>query len=374
MLLTHPFMRPALDLGSDDPEVRLGAVRQFTRQLSQPGVLKTLRLQRLTALLYHTLTRFSREEVGEVPLMEELRRDYLQGLKGYGNQMRETRQVLQGLADAGVEVILLKGIYLRHRLYDDPVCRPMSDLDVLISPADVDRARVSLVGQGFTVIPRDLELRPGFTKEFGWVLCFQSPTGDLPIMDVHWEIQEVGTFYRLPYEVLRPRSVPWDLKGVPARVLAPEHLILHLCLHIFDELENATLLKIVDLDRALRSFPMDWDLLVNEAVRLRLQEPVACILREITHWRPGLAPESVFQRLSSHRPGWAERFIIRRQANTMLVASIMALYAHQPLWRWPAYFRAKFWPSSSYLEANTQSFASRADYLGHILGRAQHKT
>jgi hypothetical protein len=87
-----------------------------------------------------------------------------------------------------------------------------------------------------------------------------------------------------------------------------------------------------------------------------------------------LAPEAVVRELSNHRPGWAERFIIRRQANTMLVASIMALYAHQPLRRWPAYFRAKLWPSRSYLEANTQAFGSRADYLGHILGRAQHKT
>jgi hypothetical protein len=52
----------------------------------------------------------------------------------------------------------------------------------------------------------------------------------------------------------------------------------------------------------------------------------------------------------------------------------MALYAHQPLRRWPAYFQAKLWPSRSYLEANTQSFAGRADYLAHILGRAQHKT
>uniref|UniRef100_A0A7C3V371 Nucleotidyltransferase family protein n=1 Tax=Desulfobacca acetoxidans TaxID=60893 RepID=A0A7C3V371_9BACT len=374
MIFDNPLIPLALDLASPTPETRLRAARRLAQQLAVPGFLETLRGQRLTCLLYHTLTQFNREEVGEIPLLEELRRDYLAGLRGYRNQMREACSLARELSESGVEIILLKGADIRHRLYDDPVCRPMSDLDVLIAPADLEKVRASLEQQGYTLISRDLDLRPGFTARFGWVVCYQSPGGGLPQVDVHWEIQEAGTFFRLPYPPLRARAVPLELHGVPVLVLAPEHLIMHLGLHIFDELEEAYVLKIVDLYLALRRFSLDWALFCEDAARFRLQEPVLWILREMARWCPDLVPTAVLEELGEHRPGWAERFIMRRQAGGMLVSSLMALWAHRPLRTWPSYFLAKIWPSSSFLKANAHFFAGRKDYLRHIMGRTSRKT
>ncbi len=149
---------------------------------------------------------------------------------------------------------------------------------------------------------------------------------------------------------------------------------MHLCLHTFDELEYNTILKVVDLERALNRFPLDWDFFLDDANRFRVQEPILWIFRDIDHLRPGLVPASVLEKLAAHRPGWAERFILRRQRNTMLVASIMALWRHVPVKAWPAYLQAKIWPSRAYLEANAGSFSSRTDYLNHILGRAGEKS
>jgi hypothetical protein len=374
MIFTDPLIPLVLDLGSADPKVRLQAGQKIAQRLAAPGSLDTLVFDRLSPLLYHTLTQFSREEVGKVPILEVLRRDYLGWLRLYRTQERETRQFVKVLADAGVEVILLKGADIRHRLYDDPVCRPMSDLDVLISPTDQGRTRTALERQGYSLRPRDLDLRPGFNARFGWVASFQPPAGGHLFVDVHWQIQEVGTFYRLPYGPLRARAGALDLDGVQALVLAPEHVIMHLCLHTFDELENTPLLKISDLGRALTRFHLDWDLFLEDVARFRIEEPVLWIFREMTRWRPNLVPEEVLQKLGSHRPGWAERFVIRRQANTKLVASVMALWRHLPVKAWPVYLWAKLWPSREYLEMNARLFLGRADYLSHILGRAQDKT
>jgi hypothetical protein len=224
------------------------------------------------------------------------------------------------------------------------------------------------------LMPRDWDLRPGFSARFGWVVTFMPPAGGSLFADVHWGIQEAGTFYRLPYGPLRARAAVRELDGAPALVLAPEHVIMHLCLHTFDELENAPLLKLSDLERALQRFPLDWDLFLADAARFRIQEPVLWIFREMAHWRPGLVPATVLKQLGAHRSGWAERFIIRRQAHSKLVSSVMALWQHLPVKAWPAYLWAKLWPSREFLEANAQSFASRADYLSHVLGRAQDKT
>jgi hypothetical protein len=374
MIFTNPIVPPVLDLGSADPRARLQAVRQITRQLSVPGVLDTLRQHRLTPLIYQTLTQFTRKEVGEVPLLRELRGDYLGSLRLYHIQESETGLLVEVLAAAGVEVILLKGADIRHRLYEDPACRPMSDVDVLISPADLERARTALEQQGYTLMPRDLDLRPGFTAQFGWVITYKTPRGGIPFVDVHWEIQEAGTFYRLPYNHLRARATVQELGGLSALVLAPEHVVMHLCLHTFDELEYNTILKIVDLERALHRFSLDWDLLLDDASRFRVQEPILWIFRDIEHVRPGLVPALVLEQLAAHRPGWAERFILRRQRNTMLVASLMALWHHLPAKAWPAYLQAKIWPSRAYLDANARDFSRRTDYLNHILGRARERT
>jgi hypothetical protein len=363
-----------LDLGSADPRVRLQAGRKIAQQLASPGFLDTLIFHRITFLLYHTLTQFSREEVGTVPHLEELRWSYLGELRRCRSQENETRLLVEVLTDAGVEVILLKGADIRHRLYDDPVCRPMNDLDVLISPADLERARSALEKQGYTLIPRDLDLRPGFSAQFGWVAGYQPPAGRSLFVDVHWAIQEAGTFYRLPYGPLRARATVRELDGVTSLVLAPEHVIMHLCLHTFDELETAPLLKLSDLERALQRFPMDWDLFLEDAARFRIQGPLLWIFREMARWRPGLVPEAVLQKLGTKRPGWAERFIIRRQAHAKMVSAVMALWQHLPVRTWPAFLLAKLWPSREFLEANARSFSSRADYLGHVLGRAQDKT
>jgi Uncharacterised nucleotidyltransferase len=374
MIFTDPLTPLVLDLGSADSRVRLQAGKRLAQQLAIPGFHDTLIFHRLTSLLYHTLTQFSREEVGRVPLLEVLRRDYLGGLRFYRTQRKETHQLVKVLADAGVEVILLKGADIRHRLYDDPVCRPMSDLDVLISPTDLEKARTALKKHDYAVVPRDLDLRPGFNARFGWVESFESPDGDSLFVDVHWGIQEAGTFYRLPYSPLRARATALDLDGLPALVLAPEHVIMHLCLHTFDEIENAPLLKLSDLWRALTLFSPDWAFFLEDAARFRIQEPILWIFREITRWRPNLVPDEVLKKLGNHCTGWAEHFIIRRQANAKLVAAVMALWRHLPVSAWPAYLRAKLWPSQEYLGMNAQSFSGRAGYLSHILGRAQDKT
>jgi hypothetical protein len=371
MIFSSPLIPLVLDLGSADPRSRLQAVQQMAQQLSSPGLHSTLRAQGLSPLYYQTLTQFSREEVGEVPSLEMLRWDYLRALKRYRDQERETRLFVEVLAEAGVEVILLKGADIRHRLYDDPVCRTMGDLDVLISPADLERVRTALEQHGYTLNPRDRDLCPGFNARFGWVACYRPPEDGALVTDVHWEIREAGTFYRLPYGPLRARATSRDLDGVPALVLAPEHVIMHLCLHTFDELENTTFLKISDLGRALQRFSLDWDLFLQDAARFRIQGPLWWIFREMAHWRPGLVPDGVLEKLSAYRPGWAEKFILRRQANSKLVSSVMALWRHLPVETWPAYLWAKLWPSREYLAVNAHTFSSRADYLSHVLGRAQ---
>lgn len=374
MFFSHPLIAPALDLGETDSRVRLQAVRQIVRWLADPEFLDTLRQQRLAPLIYAALTQFSREEVGETLFLEELRRDYLGGLRGYTLQKRETLRLAETLAEAGIEGMLLKGGDIRHRLYDDPVSRPMGDVDVLISPDDLDRVRAILTDEGYSLLPKDVDRIPDFNRRFAWEELYVGPREDKVLFDIHWEIRKMGAFYRLPYAALRARATPGPAGWGPLLVLAPEHLLMNLCLNTLEELESAWIMKLVDLERALSRLPLDWDLFLEDAATFRIQGALLWILKEMAALRPQAVPGWVLTRLAAYRPGWGERLILRRTAGSLLWASCETLWRYVPVREWPAYFRGKLWPDQTFLQANCRAYPNRSGYLRHLLKRTQDKT
>ncbi len=301
-----------LDLESADPRVRLRALQQIALKLATPDFLTTLRQQRLTALVYHTLILFSREEVGEVPLLMELRRDYFASLMKYRIQEGAVRGFLKGLEDAGVEPLVLKGGDVRHRLYDDPATRPMGDLDTLIPPADLLKVRGLLKEQGYTALPRDADKFAGFNIRFAWEESYHCPQRGALVIDLHWEIRKMGAFYRLPYGPLRARALSLDVEGTTYQVLCAEHLLMNLSLNALEELEEAGIIKIVDLHRALARLPLDWDLLLKDAAAFGVLGPMWWMLQRMEHLRPGIVPPEVQRQLSAYTPDWCDRLILRR--------------------------------------------------------------
>lgn len=363
-----------LALHSPNPGERLAGARTLVRLLAEPGQFERFCAHRVNPLLYHRLTGFRREDLGEIPHFQELRQSYLRAFHYFSVQEREIRRLVELLTGAGVEVILLKGADLRHRLYDDPAVRLMDDVDLLIAPERVTQAREILKRHNYVLRPLDLDLQPGFQERFGWVVSFDPPSGARVLVDLHWEIREVGTLYRLPYRPLRQKAIPWSVAGHPVWRLAPEHLLLHLCLHTFDEWDTGTMLKMVDLDLALRFLPLDWNFFLAEAETLGLKGPVAKVLEAMAALSPGLVPEAVLAEIKAFRPGLAERFVLRRGNMAFAMASMLALWRYLPFRDWPAYLKGKVWPSATYLEANAMEYKRRGDYLRHLWSRSKART
>ncbi|MGQ9689041.1 MAG: nucleotidyltransferase family protein [Desulfobaccales bacterium] len=330
LIFSHPLVPLALDLGAADPQVRLRAVRGIVQQLADPGFLELVRQQLLTQLVYATLTRFPRAAVGKVPLMEALRQDYLRQYRGYKPQERETLLLAQTLAAAGVEGILLKGGDVRHRLYDDPVCRPMGDVDVLICPADLDKVRIALAGCGYRLALKDHERGPDFNRRFAWEELYASPRGTGVLFDIHWEIRKMGAFYRLPYAPLRARAKPMENGWEGFLALAPEHLLMNLCLNTLEELEHASIMKLVDLERALTRLPLNRELFLEDAAVFQIQGPLFAILKELADLRPQAVPEWVLAQLAAYVPSWSEQQILKRREGSLLWASLATLRRHLP--------------------------------------------
>jgi hypothetical protein len=376
MLFAHPLIPLVLDLGSPEPRVRLQAVQQIAQQLAVPGFLETLREHRLTAFYYSTLTQFSREEVGKVPRLEELRWDYLGRMRRYKNQEIEMRSLLQVLQEAGVEPLVLKGGDIRYRLYGDPVTRPMGDVDLLIPPADLEKVRNILKEQGYTRVPRDIDRGPDFNARFLWEEAYASPRrGELALaLDLHWEIRKMGAYYRLPYAPLRARATVRGVGGVRALVLCPEHLLMNLSLNALEELEEAGILKLLDIHLTLSRAPITWDLFREDAAAFDLQGPMFWMLRKMEKLAPGAVPAGVLETLAAYTPGRWEKLILRRGKGSLLAGFLAAVWRYLPVREWPALLKGKIWPSAEFIRANPHEFGSRSGYLQHLLRRTQDKT
>ena len=203
-------------------------------------------------------------------------------------------RVLDILHDAGVEPAALKGPVLAERLYDDPLARPSMDLDLLIRPADLERAAAALRESGYT---GDTDLQASYLLEHAHHLHFAQPGA--PAIELHFRAYS-GFGVVVPAAALLDRAVHHQFCG-RTRVLvpAPEDEFIYLAVHAAGH-SFVRLLWLFDLKMLLLRHPqIDWDAVASRAEALGLTSAVAYamrLLREWLHVDPGYVPRPLLRR------------------------------------------------------------------------------
>jgi hypothetical protein len=330
---------------------------------ADPGWWSELRRHHLSPLLHARLLSAGLVEGVPEAVAQLLRHDYLAALQLFLGQERESRRLLAELGDAGVEAILLKGADLRLRLYADPATRPMADLDLLVAPASLETVREFLGIHGYTLSLDSVNPRPGFRERYRVGLHFQAPPPGSLMVDLHWGLEAVAGYYRLPFTRLAEQAHTLDWEGLPVRVLSPEHACMHLCLHNYDEGDVA--LRLLDLGLTLTRLPLNWPLLLTEAAQCRCQAPLFVMLRGLAELLPGAVPLQVLGELGTYVPRGVERLVLRHSHHPL--ARLLGPLSHQrrPS-AWAVCLAALLWPDPAYLAAVSGS-PSRLAYLGSSL-------
>jgi hypothetical protein len=134
-----------------------------------------------------------------------------------------------------IETVALKGPALRVTLYGNAALRSSSDLDLLVRPRDVLRAKQALEGAGYymqSILPSRAAKACLRRRDCQITLSHEiTNQKDLLFVDLHWRLLP-GYFPRLfdEHELwgsLRQVSVA----GTVVSTLSPEHLLLFLCAH-----------------------------------------------------------------------------------------------------------------------------------------------
>jgi hypothetical protein len=160
-------------------------------------------------------------------------------------------------------VLPFKGPVLAQALYGDPGCRTFSDLDILISPANFERAKEALAQLGYCPSAELSPATESFWLRNGYERSFDGPGGK-NLVELQWAL--LPKFYAVDLEVegLLARSGRAIVGEYEMRHLSPEDSVLVLSLHAAKHLWGR-MIWLVDIAQALRIEKIDYDLVLANA-------------------------------------------------------------------------------------------------------------
>jgi Uncharacterised nucleotidyltransferase len=203
-------------------------LRDLEAGVAWPRVLQLAEHHSVLPLMYRAL----RNHLHSLPLevRAELQARYEANARKNLKFTAELFRILDCLEADGIPAIPYKGPVLAETVYGDLALRDFSDLDVLVRPSDVRRAKSALQRLGYTP---STDLSSATERAYlatGYEYIFDGSAGR-NLLEVQWNI--VPRFYAVDFSMDRlfERASPVTLAGRAVRHLSPEDLLLTLCVH-----------------------------------------------------------------------------------------------------------------------------------------------
>jgi hypothetical protein len=232
-------------------------------------------------------TRFSQYVPATVlgSLKEEYRNQSMRNLRVYGLIER----LSSAFEEADITVVLLKGAFLARWIYRDIALRPMGDIDILCREEEAGLVRAKLVELGLhqeTIYPSPFHERFFAVNKGGHLNPFY---GSRPLMiEVHFSV-----FPDVPHGFTHMEGVwgrvgrqPAD--GFSVSCLAPDDLVLYLCLHLMQHLRfgQCLLYWFCDIHEVIAHYrdEIEWERLFTTAKSLAVTDQVQPILRLLNRY------------------------------------------------------------------------------------------
>ena len=255
-------------------EEELSSVRRYDAADWQQ-IMAAAERQGVVPLLYHRLE--SRREELAIPgdMMEEMRRRYYVAAARNMRLYHELQRILGLLTARGVPVIALKGAHLADAVYGNIALRPMSDVDLLVSEDDLKQAEACLVEAG----AQPVELNRVITAKrahFGYIMADSGLR-----VEIHWRLFPSGYACKIDHRGIWGRAQLLRLAQAEVLALAPEDLLIHVCVHAAKHVPNTSIRMLYDIMQITNSLEgqLDWHVLSTRTRQWGTTRAVYALLR-----------------------------------------------------------------------------------------------
>jgi Uncharacterised nucleotidyltransferase len=275
-------------------------LRQALSAVEWEGLLAWVGRQALAPLLYDQLQRLDLIEALPPSITTTLQRQYYANAVRNDLLYRELHGALHALQDAGITPIILKGAALAETVYAQRALRPMSDTDILVRPEAIGRAEAILTDFGYMRYGSPQTVAQAQADHYHIVLTKPSPAFEWHL-ELHWHLDRPGRSFAIDLDGLWARAQPARIAGTHALMLAPEDLLLHLCLHTCKhQFAFFGLRACCDLTATVRHYGamLDWAQVTQRARQWRIVPYVYLPLRLAQALVGAAVPASVLDDLT----------------------------------------------------------------------------
>ncbi len=213
-------------------------------------------------------------------IRERLHHNYVQELARTMLLNRKLEKILVRFAEAHLPVIVLKGPFLSEKVYSQKNIRSYCDLDLLVKDDNVPLANSLLHKLDYQLCPE--RARFYWEQPYPESVFVQLSSGSL--CEIHWNILDKRRFLPAIDEInaaIWKRATKTELFELPILTMTPEHLLIHLCLHLAIIHRFGKLILYRDLAEVSSFFntSFDWDYFIQCVDRWHIKSQVYYPLR-----------------------------------------------------------------------------------------------
>ena len=222
-------------------------------------------------LLYWQIRSLPEECHPPKNVMDQMRQVFLLNSVRAFHLETQIREALTAFEKEAVRILVLKGPALGRSVYPDPATREGSDLDLLVLPGQMIRARRILENLGYLCQDRRFEVSRDFYCEEKFVP--PGNAGGKRLIELHWDLHRFSGIRReAGIEELFTNAVRISHSALAFEALHPVDALIHRSLNnafIHDQdMRLSWIYDVVLLARSLR-VPEDWEVLQQRSVDWR---------------------------------------------------------------------------------------------------------
>jgi hypothetical protein len=264
----------------------------LSRPLDWERILRLVDHHRVVPQVYGELSALSR--LVPVQHLNALRLRYEDNARKTLWFTAELVRIVGHLESMGIKAMPYKGPVLAETLYGEVTRRQFGDLDILILPTDVLKAKAALHDLGYKpAIALAARHETAYVKT-GYEYSFSAAHGS-NLLELQWRI--LPRFYSIDFDVVDffERSDEIVVGGRQMRTMRAEDLLLVLCVHAAKHLW-VQLSWLCDIAQLVKTRQLDWNAIHYEARHFGIERIVSLNLL--------LAQKLLASQLHSSRQTW----------------------------------------------------------------------
>jgi len=227
-------------------------------------------------------------------ITQDLQKKYLYYSSEFIRYRHTLKTILKEFSTHNIDTIVLKGAFITEKYYDNPVLRPMDDIDILVKDEDIKKASEIILKEGYSSNKtHDLNHYHKFYKH----LPIFTANGK-PSIELHLKLHAPMSFMKtgISIEDVWSLAIPSSLCGEKCLCMLSEELILHLCSHALENSFRQELIHLYDIVLIIESSKVCWKSLFKKAEKYKLTKTVFSTLYCIDKYFNLAIPELIFSK------------------------------------------------------------------------------